>query len=460
MKKRIFSFVLLLCMVLTLLPDAAFAAKVVDSGTCGEHATWTLDSDGVLTIRGTGVISALEPGKVWSDYYPELQTVRIEEGITGIGENALATCPMMSITIPDSVTSIDKWAFVSCNRLQRVVLPDGITKIPDSAFAHCVSLTSVVLPDSVTSIGARAFAYCDVLTSISIPGGVTNIGKGAFVGCSSLWSFTFPAGITAIADYTFQFCKQLLAVTIPSSVTSIGIGAFADCPELTVFYTGSKEQLRAITVGTENEDLTNADVCIESVGPQITLGTLFDDMPAENNWAYPGIAFCVARGLMDGMGEGVFSPGSTLTRGQLVTILWRREHCPTAQHAAPFTDLKQDWYVDAVAWAAENNVVNGTSPTTFAPDVPITRQDMATILYRYQKDCVGDSLCQSQAEQGVIAAFPDGRQVSDYAKDAMNWAAYIGLIQGDNVNGVDLLVPRGNATRAQAATILMRLFGF
>lgn len=397
---------------------------------------------------------------MWADYYPELQTVRIEAGITGIGENALATCPMMSITIPDSVTSIDERAFVACNRLQRVVLPGGITKIPDSAFAHCTSLTSIVLPDSVTSVGERAFEYCDVLTSISIPDGVTNIGKGAFAGCGSLWSFTFPAGITAIADDTFRFCEQLFAVTVPSSVTSIGAGAFADCPELTVFYAGSEEQLRAITVGAENEDLTNADVCVESVGPQITLGTLFGDMPAENNWAYPEIAFCVARGLMDGMGEGIFSPGSTLTRGQLVTILWRRENCPEPQRAVPFTDLKQNWYVDAVAWAAENNIVNGTSPTTFAPYVPITRQDMATILYRYEKDYVGDPLSQSQAERGVITAFPDGRQVSDYAEDAMNWAAYIGLIKGDNVNGVDLLVPRGNATRAQAATILMRLFVF
>lgn len=170
------------------------------------------------------------------------------------------------------------------------------------------------------------------------------------------------------------------------------------------------------------------------------------------DWAHPGIDYCVATGLMDGVGNGKFDPNGTLTRGQLVTILWRQANKPTPVKTSAFTDLKQDWYRTAVAWAAEVGVVNGTSPTTFEPDRPISRQDMATILYRYTKEVLKCEL----ASPANIALFPDYNKVADYALTALAWANGAGLINGDNINGIDYLDPLGNATRAQAATILMR----
>ena len=455
MKKRVWSFALLLCMVLTLLPGTALAADVVASGTCGESVTWALDSNGVLTVSGTGTVEKPDGGVLWSDYYPNLQKVVIEKGITGIGDNAFMTCPMTSVEIPKSVTSIGSHAFAACGRLQRVVLPDGITAIPNNAFFACFKLTSIVIPDSVTSIGEKAFSNCSALVSIPVPDGVTSIGAGAFSGCDGLRSMTFPEGVSEIGAFTFEHCEQLTDVTIAKSVTAIGEGAFYGCLDLAdVYYTGSESEWAAVAVGEGNEELSVAAFHANSAGPQITLYTMFSDMPAETNWAYPGIAFCVADDLMNGVGEGRFDPEGTLTRAMVATILWRKENEPEATKPCTFTDLTMDWYKDAVAWAAEAGVVTGRDAATFDPDGAITRQEMATMLYRYaqHKDLI-------PSQTGDLSGFPDSGMVADYAQAAMAWANASGIIVGNAVDGVNYLDPLSSATRAQVATIFMRFEG-
>ena len=432
MKKRVWSFALLLCMVLTLLPGTALAADVVAFGTCGESVTWTLDSDGVLTVSGTGTMEKPDGDVFWGYDYPDLQKVCIEDGITGIGNNAFKTCPMTTVEIPKSVTSIGSHAFAACERLQRVVLPDGIPAIPDNAFFACFKLTSIVIPDSVTSIG-----------------------EGAFSGCDGLRSMTFPEGVSEIRAYTFWNCERLTDVTIAKSVTAIGEGAFYGCLDLAdVYYTGSEDECAAVTVGEGNEEFLDATLHTNSVGPKITLYTMFSDMPAESNWAYPGIAFCVAGDLMNGVGDGRFDPNGTLTRAMVATILWRKENAPEATKPCTFTDLTMDWYKDAVAWAAEAGVVTGRDAATFDPDGAITRQDMATMLYRYAQ-----YKNPYMTPGGDLSGFPDSGKVAGYAQAAMAWANASGIIVGNAVDGVSYLDPLSNATRAQVATIFMRFEG-
>lgn len=432
MKKRVWSFALLLCMVLTLLPGTALAADVVASGTCGESVTWTLDSNDVLTVSGTGTMEKPDGGVIWGYDYPDLQKVCIEDGITGIGDNAFKTCPMTTVEIPESVTSIGSHAFAGCSRLQRVVLPDGITAIADYAFFDCGRMTSIVIPDSVTSIG-----------------------EGAFSGCDGLRSMTFPEGVSEIRAYTFWNCERLTDVTIAKSVTAIGEGAFYGCLDLAdVYYTGSEDECAAVTVGEGNEEFLDATLHANSVGPQITLYTMFSDMPAETNWAYHGIAFCVAGDLMNGVGDGRFDPNGTLTRAMVATILWRKENAPEATKPCTFTDLTMDWYKDAVAWAAEAGVVTGRDAATFDPDGAITRQDLATMLYRYAR-----YKNPYMTPAGDLSGFPDSGKVAGYAQAAMAWANASGIIVGNAVDGVSYLDPLSNATRAQVATIFMRFEG-
>ena len=163
-------------------------------------------------------------------------------------------CGKTSYIIPDSVTSIGKYAFYKCTSLTNVTIPDGVTEIGNDAFYSCTSLTSVTIPDSVTSIGGDAFCNCDSLTSVTIPDSVTSIGKYAFYGCTSLpienniryadtyvvevtdktlTSYTLKENVRFIGDSAFRGCDSLTSVTIPDSVTSIGEFAFENCPSLT-----------------------------------------------------------------------------------------------------------------------------------------------------------------------------------------------------------------------------------
>ena len=176
----------------------------------------------------------------------------------------------------------------------------------------------------------------------------------------------------------------------------------------------------------------------------------FADVPAAA-WYADAVQYVYENGLMTGVSESEFAPDGTATRGQIVTILWRQNGCPTPTRTCSFTDLTQSWYKDAVAWAAETGIVKGRDAVTFDPTAPITRQEMATMLYRYATFAKLDT-----SAKGDLSVFPDENQVLDYAVDAMTWANGAGLITGNVVNDVTCLDPLGNANRAQVATILMR----
>ena len=284
MRKRLLSFVLAVLMIASLLPATALAANIVDSGTCGAEVTWTLDSDGVLTISGSGYMC--DYGSSGAPWHGRVKSAVIAEGVTSIGWCAFYDCASLtSVTIPDSVTRIGSYAFYDCRSLTSVTIPDSVTRIGDGAFEGCTSLTSVTIPDSVTSIGGDTFRYCTALTSVTIPNSVTSIGGWAFYNCTSLTSVTIPDSVTRIGDwafynctsltsvtipnsvtlidnYAFKGCESLTSVTIPDSVTSIGKRAFSYCKSLTdVYYAGSEAQWKAISISsTGNDDLLTANI--------------------------------------------------------------------------------------------------------------------------------------------------------------------------------------------------------
>lgn len=210
---------------------------------------------------------------------------------------------------------------------------------------------------------------------------------------------------------------------------------------------------------------TDAGLCIGTANPfygtqiwrmnrphDVCPGARFTDMPRFGDWAHAGLDYCIVNGMINGMSDTKLVPGGTTTRAQLVTILWRQAGEPQSAQKSAFTDLTQSWYQTAVAWASETGVVKGMSATTFAPNAPVTREQMAAILYRYAQNVQG--LDVSAAAD--LTAFPDAAQVSAYAQGAMAWAVAEGLINGVRSAGADYLQPQGSATRAQVATILMR----
>ena len=193
---------------------------VVASGTCGENVTWTLDSEGMLTISGTGAMADYGAYDTpWYSYRESITNAVIENGVTSVGRCAFYECTALAeITIPGSVTSIESWAFFGCTALPEITIPGSVTIIGDGAFGCCTKLARAVLGNGVTSIGGWAF----------------------------------------------EWCYALAEITIPASVTSIGIEAFLDCTALTdVNYCGTQAQWNAITIGEFNGFLTGATMHYE-----------------------------------------------------------------------------------------------------------------------------------------------------------------------------------------------------
>ena len=184
---------------------------------------------------------------------------------------------------------------------------------------------------------------------------------------------------------------------------------------------------------------------------EVDVTEMFSDVT--KNWAYPGIQYCVTHGIMGGMGDGTFAPTGTTTRAQIVQILYNLEGTPAVSGTTPFTDLTANWYKPAILWAYQNNVVAGTSPTTFDPDQPVTREQIAVILTQYMFHVLKMERTWTPAD---LSTFPDGAQVSGWAKEAVQDAVALGLINGTKApDGKVYLDPQGSAARQQVATILM-----
>lgn len=181
----------------------------------------------------------------------------------------------------------------------------------------------------------------------------------------------------------------------------------------------------------------------------------FRDVPAPSNWAHEGIDYCVRHGLMSGFDATTFSPNTVSTRAQIVMILYNLSGDTTdySKYYVPFTDVKPGtWYYNAVAWGYDKDIVAGMTPTTFAPDGLITREQMAVLLYGYTEKYAPAYLGGAAS----LNSFPDAASVSNWAYAAMSWAVGNGLISGIASDGADYLAPSGGATRAQIAAIMMR----
>ena len=253
--KRFVAICLIVALCVLMLPAQALATDIA-SGSCGKNLTWVLDSEGTLTVSGTGKMSDYILGAPWAGERDRIIRVVLEEGVTYIGVSAFQGYENLeTITLPDTLTEIGDWAFFACRKLSGVAMPKSVTKIGTEAFANCSGLRGVYITDLAAWMriafeggeylsnpecanplywGAENKLYLngELLTEVTIPDGITEIGP-AVLSSPAITKVVIPEGVTTIGNFAFSSCVNLSDISLPDSVTSIGKAAFQDCDAIT-----------------------------------------------------------------------------------------------------------------------------------------------------------------------------------------------------------------------------------
>ena len=328
------------------------------------------------------------------------------------------------------------------------------TKEIPATGAHTWDNGTVTTEPTETTPGVRTFtcAVCGATQTETIPatGAHTHVWDNGTVTIAP--TETTPG----VRTYTCTVCGQTKNETIPATGAHTHVW---DNGTVTIAPTETTPGVRTYTCTvcgqTKNEIIPATGGSSVCPGGPSCPSYGFSDVAGPNDWSHEGIDYCVRRSLMVGTGAGTFSPGMNCSRAQIVQILYNLSGDKTdyGNYYLPFTDVAPGaWYYDAVAWAYFNNVVSGTSETTFAPNDVITREQMAVILYGYTAEFAPEFTGNAAS----LDTFPDAGSVANWAYAAMSWAVGNGLISGMGSGGVSYLAPQGSATRAQASAIIMR----
>ena len=516
MKKSILSIALVLCMVLALLPAGVSAAKIVDSGNCGANPpsespgpfydtlTWTLDSDGLLTISGKG--ETYDHAFAWGTspflYNKSIRRIVIEPGMTKLGDELFVGCSNLTkITIPATVQKIGVNVFFGCSALKEievakdnpyfvsvdgvlfnkdqtklVAFPEGKTgayTVPESveeigyhAFANS-KLSDVQIGSKVTTLAYGAFQNADDLKHLQVPASVKTLDRMA-LDCGGLETLAYEDGVTVPMEVVGY--GPLKAAYVPNSVEKIYvyIDQYDESKLKDIYFGGTEAEWNAklkldsymkdnpdyfkgvtIHYNHKHDFKTVGDkaVCVCSLTKPVA-------KPAENpfsdvkdgDYFFDPVLWALNHDpqITDGMTETTFAPAETCTRGQVVTFLWRAMGCeePTKTDN-PFTDVKaDDYFAKAVAWAVEKGITDGTSATTFSPADPCTRAHVVTFLCRAEGNPKGGS----DNPFGDVAK-------GEYYTDAVLWAVSQKITDGTSDTTFS---PADPCTRGQIVTFLFR----
>ena len=417
--------------------DTLIAAITPDNAT-DKSVTWESSAPGVATVDTSGKVTAVAPGTATI-------TATTEDGsktATCVVTVTAATVPVTGVTLSQTQASLYYNRTPNTLTLTATVAPDNATnqavtwtssnpsvaKVENGVVTALARGTAVIT--ATAADGSGASASCTVTVRPDIPPANPNYRI----------TVEAPQGGTVTADPTAAKAGATVTLTpVPDRGYQVGAVAVTD-------RFGEAVAVTEQAGGTYTFTMPNGQVTVTVTFAETPLP--FTDV-TEGDWFYDAVRYAYETGLMDGVGDNLFAPNSETTRAQLVTILYRLAGEPEVSGTSGFTDVEADtWYTDAVVWAAENGIVNGVSETEFAPGKDITREQLATILFRY-----AEAKGYDVSARADLSAYTDADQIQSYAAESVAWAVAEGLIQGFEDN---TLRPAGNATRAQIATILMR----
>ena len=326
--------------------------------------------------------------------------------------------------------------FNRCALLAEVTIPASVTTIRDFAFLGCTALTDVYYTGTQAQWNAVRIekSFGDPFKNATVHADAEQHVFGAWVtveqpGCEEAGTIT-------------RTCTNGCGLTQTAAVAALDHDW--DDGVITTEPNGVLCGFRHVTCrrcGAEADEFLPPEV--------LAYEQLTDLNPTD--WSYEGIQVCVMLGFMSGTSDTTFAPRGVTTRAQVVQILYNLAGNPDVTGTTPFTDLTAGWYRDAVLWAYQTGVVAGTSDTTFSPNAPVTREQIAVLLFEFADKVLGIGGAETPAD---LSAYPDGAQVSSWARDAMADAVALGILNGAEVNGQLWLRPQGQATRAEVATLL------
>lgn len=509
---RIGRYGIAMCSKLTGMSIPKGVTEIGDFGLAGNGLTAVTLPDGLQSLgRGAfdtctsltnttlpAAITAV-PGKCFANC-TKLLNVKYAGTVTAIGERAFEGCKSLTAApIPETVTELGASAFTGCTALTDVTLPAGVAAIPDGCFQGCIALKDMKLPGTVTRVGHNTFTGCTALGDVRCYGAPPTVQPagaaehsfepaivtihynpdpvyGWTLGADGKWQGytvsskgaclhtgygthenTVPA-TCGEAGRTETICDNCGEVVSTKEIPATGAHTW-DNGTVTTEPTETTPGVRTYTCTICG--LTKEEVIPPTGGSTVCPGGPscpsygFRDVAGPADWSHEGIDYCVRRSLMVGTGVGTFSPDMSCSRAQIVQVLYNLSGDKTdySNYYLPFTDVAPgDWFYEAVAWAYANDIVAGTSASTFAPNDVITREQMAVILYGYTAKFAPEFTGNAAS----LNTFPDAGSVANWAYAAMSWAVGNGLISGMGSGGVSYLAPQGSATRAQASAIIMR----
>lgn len=362
----------------------------------------------------------------------------IREGTERMCEEAFNFSPIKTVSIPSTLKEIPYLGFYKCQKLDNVLIPGNVKTVGDCAFSWNDSLSSLTISEGVEKIGEMAFFRCGSLNEVTIPRSVTEIGLEAFG-----WDY--------VNDSEVRNENLVIRTYSGSDGERYAVENGFKC---VLIDTG-------VTIEKGEPKVDTRNVCYEK-GEDCAVRKFKDLQDAYIDDSHIGIEYCLENGIMNGTGSDTFSPDKTITRAQFATMFYRLAGSPDTAEESRFTDLTQDWYKKAVAWAAANGIINGTSETTFSPDATITREQIATIFYRYAEGLGLDMTISEGWDLSGVSLSPNDTPISDYAVKPMSWCFDWGILQQryDESHGWEALyAPKHTPSRAETA-MMFRNFAY
>ena len=487
--------------------------KTIDSGAfkgCSSLKSITLPSSlkelGAESFMETGLTSITLPSSITEmgtnygafEGCKSLKTATINVSVKELPDNLFKDCTALTTVKFASNSPITKFrraTFYGCTSLTSVTLPTKLTNIGKECFKDCKSLKNITIPDSVQSLEMWAFDGCTGITTISLPYNVKTVDAYAFADCSALRNIYFTKAIQEIDDWAFYgntsksirfygysgtaakyFAQEngysFTELTPVSSINISGANSVLKGKTITlkatvspssaynknVVWSSSNNSVATVSqagvvTGVKSGTATITAMAKDGTGVKKTYNVTvkLTDLPFRDvivsDWFYSSVKYTYQNGIISGATSTEFRPNAKITRGMIVTILWRMEGSPKVTGVKDFTDVKGQYYYDAVRWAAKYGVVNGYGDGRFGPNANITREQLATILCNYAK-----YKNQNVNLSTDTSKYKDWNKISSFARNSMSWAVATGVVAGkENETKID---PQGTSSRAEAACMI------